>query len=259
MTTPKKKPSPRRANKAARKSATKRPGHDGPKVVLASEPAKTGAGAGTEGAGTEGARERILAAAQRVYASEGYAGFSMRKVAKEAGLSTMASYRHFPDKDHILHELVVHGFALFGQSQQRLLELSDPYERVRAGCDNYRRFAEDNPSYFELMFMATDDVKTLKMLTPEGAQTMAATFFFSRRAARDCGAPREIATQESVSMWAQMHGLIALHAAGRLGWIDDYDAYFATEMDRMVADFRRRMEAAGHQPSPTGPGRGGSV
>lgn len=194
------------------------------------------------------ARARILAAAQAVYAREGYAGFSMRKVAAKAGLSTMASYRYFPDKQHLLHALVVHGFALFAQGAQPLREIADPFERLRRAFDHFKDFSEDHLPYFEIMFMATDELRALKPVTPEGAETMSAVFLALRDGVIKCGVPPEDAIQEAVSILAHAHGLLTLQMAGRLGWIEDFDQCYAREMDRCVAALRARIEAAGHAP-----------
>lgn len=51
-------------------------------------------------------RERILAAAARVFARHGYAAGTTNRVAAEAGISIGSLYQYFPNKDVILVELV---------------------------------------------------------------------------------------------------------------------------------------------------------
>jgi AcrR family transcriptional regulator len=51
-------------------------------------------------------RDRILAAAARVFARHGYAAGTTNRIAEAAGLSVGSLYQYFPNKDAILLELV---------------------------------------------------------------------------------------------------------------------------------------------------------
>ena len=50
-------------------------------------------------------RGEILAAAARIFNSDGYDGATIRRIADEVGLSSTALYMHFRDKDEILVEI----------------------------------------------------------------------------------------------------------------------------------------------------------
>jgi AcrR family transcriptional regulator len=56
-------------------------------------------------------RERLLDAATRVFASQGYAGSKILDVVREAGLSTGAIYGRFRSKNDLLREAVIRGSA----------------------------------------------------------------------------------------------------------------------------------------------------
>jgi AcrR family transcriptional regulator len=47
-------------------------------------------------------RERLCAAAERLFAAEGPGGVTMRQLAAELGVSPMTARRHFRDKSEIL-------------------------------------------------------------------------------------------------------------------------------------------------------------
>jgi AcrR family transcriptional regulator len=51
-------------------------------------------------------RERIVAAATRLLEQEGPSGLSMRRLARELGVSPMAPYRHFRGKDELIDAVV---------------------------------------------------------------------------------------------------------------------------------------------------------
>ncbi|MEM6604761.1 MAG: TetR family transcriptional regulator, partial [Pseudomonadota bacterium] len=55
-------------------------------------------------------KERILLAASKLLASGGLASLSVRAIATEAGLSTIAIYSHFQGKQGVLDALYIEGF-----------------------------------------------------------------------------------------------------------------------------------------------------
>lgn len=50
---------------------------------------------------------RVRAAAQRLFASQGYAAVSMRQIAAEVGVQAGALYQYTPDKQALLYDLLV--------------------------------------------------------------------------------------------------------------------------------------------------------
>lgn len=73
-------------------------------------------------------RERILDAARAVFAEGGQAA-QMDDVARAAGVGVGTVYRHFPDKEALLAELIRQKFALFAeQARAALAAEGDPFE-----------------------------------------------------------------------------------------------------------------------------------
>lgn len=86
----------------------------------------------------------LLKAAGKILEKEGLAGLSLRELARRAGVSHNAPYRHFADRDALLAALATEGFALLGK-----------HLAAHAGQESaaaYVRFALDNPQRFRLMF-----------------------------------------------------------------------------------------------------------
>ena len=78
---------------------------------------------------------------------QGFGKLKMRELARQAGVSHNAPYRHFPDREALLAALAAEGFARLGKA---LAEAGrrGPQERGVA----YVRFALDHPQRFRLMF-----------------------------------------------------------------------------------------------------------
>jgi AcrR family transcriptional regulator len=72
-------------------------------------------------------RERIVEAAHKVFAKHG-AEAQMDDIARAAGVGVGTVYRHFPDKQVLLGELVASKFRAFADNAERALEVEDPWE-----------------------------------------------------------------------------------------------------------------------------------
>jgi AcrR family transcriptional regulator len=96
---------------------------------------------------------RIAAEARRLLEVEGVDALTMRRVAGAVGITAMAVYRHYPDRDGLLNALADEGFAeLAGRLADAKLE-GDLDTRMRTLLDVNLDFALERPRLFELMFL----------------------------------------------------------------------------------------------------------
>jgi AcrR family transcriptional regulator len=78
-------------------------------------------------------RQRILRASWRVLQRSGFDGLKVQLVAREAGISARTFYRHFPDKDALIFQLVRDEMARSALLLESVLGgLQDPVDRVTA-------------------------------------------------------------------------------------------------------------------------------
>jgi AcrR family transcriptional regulator len=96
-------------------------------------------------------RDRILAAALSILEREGLAGLTVRKVAAKAGLSPMAMYRHFADKDTLLDALMDQGLAAW-ERVARGIRATDPMDWLQKLLEAYLDFALAQPHLFDAAF-----------------------------------------------------------------------------------------------------------
>ena len=89
-------------------------------------------------------RPALLRAAAKILEKEGRDAISLRDLARRAGVSHNAPYRHFADRQALLDALAAEGFALLAA------ELEGQSWREQAVA--YVRFALANPERFGLMF-----------------------------------------------------------------------------------------------------------
>jgi AcrR family transcriptional regulator len=97
-------------------------------------------------------RDRIFEAAKAVVAEEGLADLTIRKVAQRAGMSAMALYRHFADKDALLNALMDDGFAAW-EGIVRSIQVEDPIRWLEQVQEAFLAFALTEPHRFDAAFL----------------------------------------------------------------------------------------------------------
>lgn len=176
-------------------------------------------------------RAQIIVAGRDLYVRHGEAGFSMRKLARELGLSAAAIYRHFPDKEHLLMEVCREGFELFGSYLMRGLLGKTPLERLERIGRGYVEFALEHPHYYRVMFMSPhpDYVK----LQDRSSQAFSPTFQMLVDRVFECQRAGDLsqeldAYKIAASTWAHLHGAVSLWLDGHLtDLLPDDDAFRA--------------------------------
>ena len=165
-------------------------------------------------------REMILASACDLYLANGLDGFSMRKLAKEVGITAPAIYRHYDGREAVLADVVRHAHRTFIATIYRALEAPTALERMISAAQGYLDFALEQPRWFMIMFSGPERLG-MKSL-PEDIDSMGCAihqFWMDRFT--ECmragilkeGAPTEI----SMTMWAHAHGMVQLFHQGSLG------------------------------------------
>lgn len=97
-------------------------------------------------------RDRIFLAARSAFERDGLEGLSMRIVAKDAGLSTMAIYRHFPTKDSLLDALMLDGFDAW-EARVVAVGEADPVAWLEQMLAAFLDFAVEDPHRFDAAFL----------------------------------------------------------------------------------------------------------
>ncbi|MBV9332301.1 MAG: TetR/AcrR family transcriptional regulator [Alphaproteobacteria bacterium] len=98
-------------------------------------------------------RNALLEAARSLLEEKSLADLSLRAVARRAGVSHAAPYRHFPNHESLLVELAVEGFATLRADLDAAARLNGPQsDRIAAIGAAYMRFVAQRPAQARLMF-----------------------------------------------------------------------------------------------------------
>ena len=98
-------------------------------------------------------RRVLLEEGCTLLAETGADGLSMRELARRAGVSAMAPYRHYPDRDSLLAAIAASGFLRLASRVEAIGVTAEPDRTslLRAGIA-YVMFALEQPALFRLMF-----------------------------------------------------------------------------------------------------------
>src|SRR5215831_8690612 len=100
-------------------------------------------------------REVLVDAAIQFIAEVGPAGFTLREVARRAGVSHNAPYRHFADRKKLLAAVAAQGFReLTGAMRDATQGQAEPLDRLKVAGLAYIEFALRRPEHFAVMFDA---------------------------------------------------------------------------------------------------------
>ena len=97
--------------------------------------------------------DRIAAEARKLLDAEGVEAVTMRRVAAGVGITAMAVYRHYPDRDGLLSALADAGFTELAARLTSARLKGDLNTRLRKVLDVNLDFAVEQPRLFELMFL----------------------------------------------------------------------------------------------------------
>lgn len=160
---------------------------------------------------------------------------SMREVAREAGVTAPAIYRHFDNKEELARAAVAEGFALLAEAMETAeaeVPADEPAQRLAAQAHAYCRFAGAQRGYFRLMFRVTPGV----FGEPLGAGPAAVVADRWRAAVERLRDHQELrisqTEQAAMSLWASVHGRLVLGPTVEGMWdLGDVHEF----VDRMVA------------------------
>lgn len=149
-------------------------------------------------------------AAREVIAERGLGEFSLREVARRAGVSHTAPAHHFGDVQGLLTSVAAHGFASLADTMEHALaEITDPVERLVVMGQTYVEFARTHSADCDLMFRVD--------LTDDADEELAAAGLRAHMILEDT--VRELIESEELDLdvdavaticWAQVQGLVAL-------------------------------------------------
>ena len=163
-------------------------------------------------------KSTLIDAGVKLLSESGMEGLSLRKLAREVGVSHNAPYMHFADKEAVLAAIAEQGFLLLGEAiDAGQLQLSDQSieARLPAAAQSYVNFALNHPNHLMVMFGKLDSAAY-----PDLIETAHATFkklVTIMQVGHQSGTlVDQPAEQLAMLFWTNVHGLSALLIAQKI-------------------------------------------
>ena len=156
-------------------------------------------------------RSALVSLAVKEIARAGVEKLSLRSLARQAGVSPTAPFRHFPDKQTLLAGIAIEGFE---ELARRLTETSES----NAGIEDrfielgatYVGFAQDFPVHYQLMFGAVlGDFSASKELQEASAASYAVLDATLTEIKNNQQLDHDVATLGGL-VWSTVHGMASL-------------------------------------------------
>lgn len=185
----------------------------------------------------------ILAVARRLVGDGGVDAVSLRRLAKELGVTAPALYAHFGSKAELLAALADDEFsALLEVLDESATGVEEPVERIRAQCRAYVGHARSHPALFEVMTM----FRPAWVPQPAASESQFASRSFdaaiaSVQEAVDAGEIGEPdALLAALTLWSAAHGVATvLLSRPQLG--DEFESELVDSViDSVIEGLRRR-------------------
>ena len=193
-------------------------------------------------------RVEILDAAERLLVDAGSADrVSVRAIAETVGVTPPSIYRHFVDKEQLVHEVCE---RRFGDLNETFVEAkarsNDPLERLRELGRAYGNFALRHPEHYRLLMMTSTPISASEEFKRGDSQGRIAFQHLVDAVAECIQAGRIVGgdpTTTAVVLWSGMHGLVSLLITSPdFPWPADPEQLVETVLDAQMEALEPKAE-----------------
>lgn len=159
----------------------------------------------------------LLDAALALIREVGPEAFTLREVARRAGVSHNAPYRHFRDKGELLAAVAAEGFDRLTESMtQAAASGSSALDRFRLSGRGYVQFALRYPQHFTVMFEASGRIREHSEAHAAGERAFSTLVRFIEECQSSQVLPPGDSKPLALLAWSMVHGIAKLAIAGLL-------------------------------------------
>lgn len=170
-------------------------------------------------------KRALVEAATAILRAEGVEALTLRAVARAAGVSANAPYRHFPDRRSLVAAVAQEGFARLQQEMMNAVTSAEGRLGFKGIALAYVRFAHENPAEYRVMFgpevAVHEDLPELREQS-HGVLDFVAAGIVALQNAGAVGPGDSALT--AAALWASLHGLVMLSLDGQTSGVASLDA-----------------------------------
>ncbi|MCE2915818.1 MAG: TetR/AcrR family transcriptional regulator [Rubrivivax sp.] len=165
-------------------------------------------------------RDACIVAAQEVIAEHGIENLSLREVARRLGVSHQAPYKHYPNRDHLLAEVMRRCFQRFAADLDARPRHDDPEQDLESLGQQYLAYAREHPLEYRLMFSTTWPVSADQVgLEDDATHAFDVLRAVLRRMHGEATDVQERIELDALYIWSTMHGLAGVMNGPCIDWL----------------------------------------
>ncbi len=189
-------------------------------------------------------RRDIMDKALELIVTEGYDGFTMRKLASRLKVTPKTIYNYFQNQDEIYLRILTKGFEqLYEHYEKAAKPHQDPADKISAVIAAYVEFGLENPNIYKLMFtwhvpkyndyVGTPMESVARQELDAALKNVEFTIDLIREYLGDSATVQETEIMEELLYnWSQMHGYVA----GVNNKLLDYMFENATSLKKKISE-----------------------
>jgi AcrR family transcriptional regulator len=155
-------------------------------------------------------RAGLVRAALELLEEGGESALSLRAVARRAGVSPAAPYRHYADREALVSAVAAVGYRELAERLAAAHPSPSTPEQLADVATAYVRFALERPALFRIMFGEPCDRDNDERIAATAAVSVYVRGIVER------SFPQADAEALATAIWALVHGLAFLHLDGKL-------------------------------------------
>lgn len=163
-------------------------------------------------------KEALIGEAMKFIEANETEQLSLRRLAKEVGISPSAVYNHFPDKNALMLAIKARLYSEFNQYYEaQCQEATDPKAAILEMCLAYYYFSQEQPARFQILFAST---LPMEWSSPEMVDIACQSIIRLRKLVLEIYHQYQVPCSEealvdhTLLIWSQLHGIVSLKNTG---------------------------------------------
>lgn len=185
-------------------------------------------------------REEILDVSRKLLLENGFGKMSMRKIAKEAGVSATSIYLHFKNKDDLLLALIEESIEHLNRVLREAVDLEKgSVGQLEELAEAYIDYALQNPQAYEIIYMVRpEEMPTYpkeKFQEVRSSYELLAGIIQTGKDQRVFEVDNPLIS--AYTLWAQLHGVAAVILNKRLDTRIPVEQFKEQAIDHIIQGF----------------------
>ncbi|MDZ7771948.1 MAG: TetR/AcrR family transcriptional regulator [Balneolaceae bacterium] len=190
-----------------------------------------------------GLKGELIRACRKLLLEEGYRNCSLRKIAREAGVTATSVYLHFESKDELIHAVMERSIDELNRRLEEAASRSGPAtDRLEELARAYVRYALENSREYQVIYLVSSDEMTRypreKFRRARRGYEIVAEVIREGVATGGLEEPHPVLA--AYTLWAQLHGVMAVVLSRRLDSRINQELFIEQALDHILQGYRVR-------------------